>query len=138
MRVTKKMAKWRESGMTYVDIGRKLGRSAASVGKSFRDAKAQGLAPTDEPTGAVGRSIDEFENVFSSEKIVTDRINSGLEKLGDGWEYERDFTKLCGISQTELGRYREQFVDYQVKIPRDSKRIWAGTIEAANKMRKML
>ena len=87
----------------------------------------------------VGKSVDAFRAAHDKSFIVPQRIREGLKKLGDGWEYESDFIKLCGLRQTDFARYREPFLDdHCVTVGGKSvKRCWAGTKAAAEKMREM-
>lgn len=87
-----------------------------------------------------GKSLDDFRAVHDKNTIVPARIREGLKKLGkDGWDYEIDFIKLCGVSTHDFGAFREQFEDHYVNVggTRSGKRAWAGSIELAAKMREM-
>lgn len=85
----------------------------------------------------VGHSLQEFRAAHDKSFIVPQKIRAALKALGDGWEYEAQFTRMAGISQTELGNYREQFSEHVVMVDR-IKRVWAGTKAAAAKLREMV
>lgn len=89
------------------------------------------------------KSLADFKAAHDKSFIVPSKIKTGLEKLGiDGWEYEPEFTKLCGLSTNDMAKYRSQFEDYIVLVgrTRDSsreRRVWAGSKALANKLREM-
>ena len=70
---------------------------------------------------------------------VGTKIKAALASIGaDGWEYEVEFAKTCGVSLYDLGRVRDRFADHVVTISRSSKRAWAGSKALAAKMRDMV
>ena len=85
-----------------------------------------------------GKSISQFRQAYDKATIVPAKVRAGLAALGPvGWEYEVPFAKACGVSLSDLGTFREGFVDYVV-ILRDSRRAWAGSKRTAKLMREML
>lgn len=83
------------------------------------------------------RSLAEFRSTFDKDFIVPNKVKAGLAELGsDGWEYEAAFAKLCGLPLSDLGNYRESFLDFVVTIR--ERRAWAGSKALAAKMRSML
>jgi|SRR6185312_5395133 len=93
------------------------------------------------PARKVGKSLADFRKAHDRNYIVPEKIEAALKLLGkNGWEYEGDFVKLAGISQTDISAFREQFADHVVDAPSVSgrstaKRVWAGSVEFANTLR---
>lgn len=88
-----------------------------------------------------GKDLAAFRANHDKSFIVPNRIKEGLEQLGnDGWEYEIDFIKLCGLNINDFGRFRDQFSDNIVAFKQDGRdrRIVAGSKALAAKMREML
>lgn len=87
-----------------------------------------------------GKSIADFRAAHDKSYIIPQRIREGLKRLGDGWEYEGEFIKLCGgMAQQEFARYRDAFKDHVVTTTgKNPKRCWAGTKQTAEKLREML
>ena len=87
-----------------------------------------------------GRSKDEFRTAHDKSYIVPKKIREGIEELGpDGWEYEREFLRRCGLSTTDLSRFRDGFEDYHVNTGGKSpKRCWTGSPEFAEELRELV
>lgn len=93
-------------------------------------------APTTKPT----KTLADFRAIHDKSFVIPAKIKAGLEQLGkEGWEYETDFMKICGVSPTDFARFREEFADFYVLVggERSGKRVWAGSKAAAEKMRTM-
>lgn len=86
----------------------------------------------------IGRDLSEFRAEHDKDYIVPQKIQEALKQLGDGWEYEAQFIRLAGLSQTDFANYRESFMDFCVVVDRSGKRAWAGTKALANKLREMV
>lgn len=85
-----------------------------------------------------GKSLDEFRAAHDKSFIVPKKIKEGLVTLGEGWEYEQDFQKRCGLSQTDFSQHRDGFLDFFFQVTgKNPKRIWCGTKTLANKLREM-
>ena len=86
-----------------------------------------------------GKNKDDFRSAHDKSYIVPKKIREGIEQLGkEGWEYEREFLSICGLSNTDAARYREEFEDYLVQTGgKNPKRIWAGSPEFAEELREM-
>lgn len=122
----------RAMGMPRTTLAGKL-ESAKKLGMKVRGSSAQVS-----PAGA-GRGLDEFRVNFDKSYIVPKRIAAALEKLGSGWQYEVEFSKLAGVNLTDLAHYRPQFEEFVVALNRDGgKRVWAGTKGFAAKLREMV
>jgi hypothetical protein len=85
------------------------------------------------------KTIDDFKNAYHKGTIIPAKIKAGIASLTpNGWEYEVEFSKLCGVSLYDLGHFRDQFADNIVPINRGSKRVWAGSVRLAKQMKEML
>lgn len=85
------------------------------------------------------KTLSDFRQAYDKDTIVPAKIKEGLAVLGaDGWEYEVEFAKLCGVSLYDMGRVRDRFADHIVSIGRNTKRAWAGSKALAAKMREMV
>lgn len=87
------------------------------------------------------KTLADFRAIHDKSFVVPQKIKAGLEALGkEGWEYEMDFMRLCGVSSTDFAAFREDFVEYYVIVggSRSAKRIWAGSKATAEKMRSMV
>jgi ribulose bisphosphate carboxylase small subunit len=90
------------------------------------------------------RSVADFRASHDRDVIVPTKIRAALEaiqKIGpEHYEYEGDFIKLAGISQVDIGKYREQFQDFIVDAPTghgksQTKRAYFGSTKVAKKLR---
>ena len=88
---------------------------------------------------AAGKTLDDFRAAFDKSFIVPKKIAAALEKLGDGWEYNHDFSKTSDVSVNDLSMFAEQFEPHIVDIAgRSRKRIWFGDPKVAAKARAMV
>lgn len=93
------------------------------------------------PTKA--KTVSDFRAAHDPDVIVPTKIRATLAamaKVGpEQWEYEGDFVKLAGLSQTQISAYREQFIDHIIKAPSSSKRaarnVWFADTKVAKKVR---
>lgn len=86
-----------------------------------------------------GKSLHDFRSEFDKSFIVPQRIKAALKEIGaSGWEYEKQFAEIAGVSLADMGNFRDEFADYIVDIRRVSKRAWAGSVGTAKAMREML
>lgn len=90
------------------------------------------------------KTIADFRNAHDKDVIIPRKIRAALEamlKVGvENWEYESDFVKLAGISQTDVTRYRGEFLKHIVVAPsthsRTSKRnVWFASVKIAAQLR---
>lgn len=87
------------------------------------------------------KTLADFRAVHDKSFVIPNAIRAGLEKLGkEGWDYEPEFIKLCGVNVLDLARFREEFADHYVTVggSKSSKRVWAGSKALAEKMRGMV
>lgn len=89
------------------------------------------------------KTISDFKDAHDKDVIVPRKIQAALDgmlKTGtEHWEYESDVVKLAGISQTEIARYREQFVKHIVVAPavhgKGTRNVWFANAKVAAKLR---
>lgn len=91
-------------------------------------------------TKTSAKTLADFRAAHDRNVIVPAKIKKALadlEKAGaENWLYESDFIKLAGISQTDIGMFREQFADHIVETTgRNSKRVWFASAKVAAKVR---
>lgn len=85
------------------------------------------------------RSVSDFRAAHDRNVIVPNKIRAAIAAMAaidkEHWEYESDFVKLAGISQTDLGQFRDQFAPNVVETPkmhnRSGRRVWFATAKAA-------
>lgn len=88
---------------------------------------------------SAGKSIADFRAAHDKNFIVPQKIRAALTKIADGWEYESDFIRLAGITQTDVGAFREQFAQHVVETRgHNNRRVWAGTEKLADQLRAMV
>lgn len=89
-----------------------------------------------------GKSLTDFRSLHDKNYLIPKAIEAGLAKLGkDGWEYELEFMKLCGVCSSDFARYRDKFEDFYLTVGgrgSQGKRVWAGSKALATRMRSML
>jgi hypothetical protein len=117
-------------------------KAAAALGVSrstFQLAlKRDGKTATIVAAKTAGKSLAAFRAAYDKATIVPAKVKIGLGLLGSqGWEYEVAFAKMCGVSLSDLGIFRDHFADYIV-ILRDHRRAWAGSKKTAQTMKEML
>lgn len=83
-----------------------------------------------------GKTLADFRAAHDRNVIVPTKIRAALSKLAtehaENWVYEADLLKLAGISTTDIGLFRDQFVEHIVETAgRNAKRVWFATIKAA-------
>lgn len=86
------------------------------------------------------KTLSDFRAAHDKDFVIPARINAGLAKIGkDGWEYEGDFMRICGVGTIDFARFRDKFAAHCVMIRdgKHSKRVWAGSPALAKKMQEM-
>ena len=94
-------------------------------------------------TAVKPRTLTDFRAAHDKNVIVPNKIKAALEslkKIGpEHHEYEAEFIKLSGVSQTDMGLFRDQFSEHIVETPaqhgRSSKRVWFADPKVAAKVR---
>jgi len=87
------------------------------------------------------KTLADFRAIHDKSYVVPQKIKAGLEALGkEGWEYEMDFMRLCGVSSTDFASFRSDFLEHYVIVGGASspKRVWVGSKAIAEKMRGMV
>lgn len=92
---------------------------------------------------AKAKDITAWREQHDKDVIVPKKIQAAIESMRkDGpetWEYESDFIKRAGISQTDMGRYRERFIKHIVPTPvttgRSARNCWFADAKVAGKLR---
>lgn len=90
------------------------------------------------------KNLDAFRNVHDRNVTVPNRITVALAALAkaegpEGWEYEADFVKRAGLSQTDLGAYRGQFEAHIVETKgKSAKRVWFADPDTAETAREAI
>lgn len=89
------------------------------------------------------KTIADFRSAHDPNVIVPNKIRAALAAMlkegAEQWEYELEFIKRAGISNTQMGQFREQFADYVVEAAASSgragKRVWFADAKVAKKLR---
>lgn len=87
---------------------------------------------------SVGKDLDAFRKLHDKNFKIPLKIKAGLAELGEAWEYEAEFIKRCGVSNTDFAMFREEFAEFWLEArsdSRNSKRVWCGTAKLATKLR---
>ena len=86
-----------------------------------------------------GKSVDDFRKNHDKNFIVPEKIKAALKQLGNGWEYENNFIKLAGLSNTDFALFRDDFEDYWLSTAgHNPKRVWCGTKELRDELKAMV
>lgn len=89
------------------------------------------------------RTVSDFRAAHDPNVIIPNKIRTTLDAMlkegKEHWEYESDFIKRAGLSQTHLSQFREQFADHVVETPhtngRGPRRVWFASKAVAKAMR---
>lgn len=85
------------------------------------------------------KDLNAFRALHDRNVVVPEKIKKGLASLkasGDAWEYEGEFMKRAGLSQTEVGQFRPEFVEHIVETKgKGAKRAWFHDSKHAAEMR---
>jgi hypothetical protein len=91
------------------------------------------------PKKVGGKDLEMFRAAHDRSFIIPRRIKDALATLGESWEYEAEFIKRCGLSQSDFALYRDQFADFFVETANShrsrGKRVWAGSKAFATRLR---
>lgn len=83
------------------------------------------------------KNLSSFRAIHDKNVVVPNKIRAGIASLEkehgpEGWEYEMDFIKRCGVSTTDFGAFRDAFDDQVVETTgRNPKKAWFATVRAA-------
>jgi hypothetical protein len=89
------------------------------------------------------KTLADFRAAHDKNVIIPNKIRDALAKMAkihpEQYEYEAEFIKLAGISQTDLGNFRTKFEKHIVVTSavggRSGKRVWFATEKAAKAAR---
>jgi len=86
-----------------------------------------------------GKDIESFRQLHDKNFKIPRKIKAALAELGEAWEYEAEFIKRCGVSNTDFAMFREEFAEHWLEAKsdnRNAKRVWCGTVKLATKLRE--
>ena len=89
------------------------------------------------------RSVADFRALHDPMIVATNKIRAALAAMlkegPEHWEYESDFVRRAGLSNNQIGSYREQFAEHIVEAPSVNRsaprRIWFADAKVARKVR---
>lgn len=89
------------------------------------------------------KTLADFRAAHDRNVIVPNKIRAALAALlkegPENYEYESDLIRRAGISQTDMGEYRDLFVDHIVTTPslrgKSGRRVWFADPKVAKKAR---
>jgi hypothetical protein len=87
------------------------------------------------------KDLSAFRSVHDRNVTVPAKIKAALADLkakegAEGWEYEGEFMKRSGISQTDVGQFRGQFAAHVVETKgKSAKRAWFADVKTAEAAR---
>lgn len=93
-----------------------------------------------QPKKAAGKTLDDFRSAHDRNVIVPTKIRKALAEMEaehpENWEYELDFMRRAGISQTDIGAFRPQFDAHIVETAgKNQKKVWFASAKVAEKAR---
>jgi hypothetical protein len=87
----------------------------------------------------IGRTAQDFVAAYDKKDAVSNKMRAGLKALGaDRWCYEGEFTRIAGISVTQLGANRDKFSKFFIYVKNASgkpRRIWCGSVALAERLK---
>ena len=89
---------------------------------------------------ATGKTIADFRAAHDKNVIVPAKIKKALADMeaehAENWAYEGEFIKRAGISQTDVGMFRDQFSEHIVETSgHNAKKVWFASAKVAAKVR---
>lgn len=86
------------------------------------------------------RTLDDYRAAHDKNVIIPNRIRAALDEMlkegQENWAYEAEFIRRAGISQTDMGLFRDHFAEHVVEAKNDrAKRIWFADAKVAEKVR---
>jgi hypothetical protein len=90
------------------------------------------------------RTAADFRAAHDKAVIIPNKIRAALAELikigPEHFEYDNDFMRLAGVSNTDMAAYRQQFASYWFDTPsksggKGSKRVWFGNAKVAARLR---
>lgn len=92
------------------------------------------------PAKPTAKTLNDFRAAHDKNVIVPTKIRAALKEMLDegpeNWSYESDFIRRAGISQTDIGMFRDHFSDHVVETSgKHAKRVWFADAKIAAKVR---
>lgn len=92
------------------------------------------------PTAKKRRTLNDLYAEHDDDVLIPGKITAALKALAkegpEQHETDTEFSRRAGVSNTQLGAYREQFRKHFIVLAgRNGKRYWFGNPEAAKKAR---
>lgn len=89
---------------------------------------------------AKAKTLADFRAAHDKNVIVPNKIRTALTAMlkdgAENFDYESDFIRRAGISNTDMGMFRDQFADHIVEVGgRNTKRVWFADPKVARKAR---
>jgi hypothetical protein len=89
------------------------------------------------------KTVSDFRYAHDLNVIVPNKIRAALAAMlkegPEQWDYETDFVTRAGISNSQLGMYREQFLSHIVETSshkgRTARRVWFADPKIAKRVR---
>jgi hypothetical protein len=94
-------------------------------------------------TKTKAKTLADFRANHDKSVIIPAKIRAALAALlaegKENYEQEGEFTKRAGVSQTDMGRFREEFKDHVVETGgKAPKKLWFADKAVATKARNYL
>lgn len=92
------------------------------------------------PAKPTAKTLDDFRAAHDRNVIVPTKIRTALKEMLDegpeNWAYEAEFMRRAGISQADMGMFREHFEEHVVETSgKNAKRVWFADAKVASKVR---
>lgn len=89
------------------------------------------------------RTVSEFRALHDVQTVLTNKIKAALTAMlkegPENWEYESDFVRRAGLSNNQIGAFRDAFADHVVETPSiargNPRRVWFADPKVARKVR---
>ena len=88
---------------------------------------------------ATAKTLDDFRAAHDKNVIIPAKIKAALSEMlkegAENWSYEAEFIRRAGISQTDMGLFRDHFADHVVETAgKTNKRVWFADKKVAAKV----
>lgn len=87
-------------------------------------------------------TLSDFKAQFDQNVVVPNKIRAALAALqregAEAWEFESEFVKRSGLSQTQIATFRAQFEKHVVVVRatgRNERKVWFANPKTATKAR---
>lgn len=114
-------------------------KKVAKQAVAKKENKIVEIAERKKTTAKPVKKVDDFRKLYDDDYKIPKDIEKAIKTLGkESWMYELDFVRENGMSVNKVALYREMFEDYIVYIRKDNKRVWCGSVELADQLRKIV